>query len=89
MDQHPAVLEKMAALVLIDPTLQRRLSLDKIRALLDGDTLLIASEGEEFSPGKMASALLDIPAMSFPGIHGQMPIQALDSIMTFLQERVR
>jgi len=87
LDQHPAVLERIAALVLIDPTLQRRLSLDKIRAFLDRDTLLIASEGEEFSPGKMASALLDIPAVSFPGIHGQMPSKALDRIMAFLQKR--
>ncbi len=88
LDQHPAILERIASLILIDPTLQRRLSLDKIRALLERDTLLIASEGEEFSPGKMASALLDIPALSFPGIHGQMPNRALDNIMTFLQERV-
>jgi pimeloyl-ACP methyl ester carboxylesterase len=89
LDQHPAILERMAGLVLIDPTLQRRLNLDKIRALLERDTLLIASEGEEFSPGKMASALLDIPAVSFPGIHGQMPNKALDRIMVFLQERGR
>ncbi|MDP6524856.1 MAG: hypothetical protein QGI24_03460 [Kiritimatiellia bacterium] len=88
MDEHPAILERMAGLVLIDPTLPGRLRIGKVRPLLDRDTLLIASEGEQHSPGKMASAILGIPAVSFSGIHGQMPSKALESIIEFYQERV-
>jgi hypothetical protein len=49
--------------------------------------LLIASEGEVNSPGEIASALLRIPKISFPGIHGEMPNKALEEIIKFYEER--
>lgn len=86
--QHPDILGRMAGLVLIDPTLPNRLKLDSIRNLLDRDTLLVASDGQPDSPGKIASALLDIPAVRIPGIHGEMPNKALRRIVEFYKERI-
>lgn len=87
LDRYPDFLERTVGLVLIDPTLPGRLRLTRTRALLESNTLLIASEGERNSPGKIASALLGIPAVCFPGIHGQMPTKALDRIMEFYRAR--
>jgi hypothetical protein len=73
---------------LIDTTLSNRLDVGNIRYLLDNNTLLIASEGETYSPGDIASALLKIPKVSFPGIHGEMPNKALPKILNFFQQRL-
>jgi hypothetical protein len=88
LDQRPSIMERVAGMVLIDPTLPSRLRLKNIRPLLDRDTLLIASEGEADSPGEFAASLLNIPAVSFPGIHGEMPNKALSRIIEFYQERI-
>ncbi len=88
LEQHPALLAGVAGLVLIDPTLPNRLKIENIRRLLDNNTLLIASEGEVTSPGEIASTLLEIPKISFPGIHGEMPNKALREIIKFYTERV-
>lgn len=88
LDQRPSIMERVAGIVLIDPTLPSRLRLKNIRPLLDRDTLLVASEGEADSPGKFAASLLNIPAVSFPGIHGEMPNKALSRIIEFYQERI-
>jgi hypothetical protein len=72
---------------LIDPTLPNRLEVGNIRRLLDNDTLLIASQGEVHSPGEIASVLLQIPKISFAGIHGEMPNKALAQIIKFYQQR--
>ena len=84
----PDVAARTAGLVLIDPTLPNRLSVGDIRSLLNTNTLLVASDGEPESPGKVASALLDIPAISFPGTHGEMPNKALADIVRFLAGRL-
>ncbi len=89
LQQRPEVLGRTAGLVLIDPTLPNRLSVGNIRRLLDNDTLLIASQGEDQSPGEIASVLLDIPKISFPGIHGEMPNKALEPIIEFYQQRAQ
>jgi hypothetical protein len=88
LQQRPELLHRVAGLVLIDPTLPQRLNVANIRPLLDNDTLLIASEGQVPSPGDIASALLHIPKISFPGIHGQMPNKALPHIISFYQHRL-
>ncbi len=88
LDRNPHLLSRTAGLALIDPTLPNRLRLRHTRPLLDSDTLLIASEGETRSPGKVASALLGVPAVSFSGIHGQMPGKALDRIVEFFRKRL-
>lgn len=88
LDQQPELLERMAGLVLLDPTLPNRLRLNKVRPLLDKDTLLIASKGQEHSPGELASALLNIPAVSLAGIHGEMPNKALSRVVEFYKERM-
>jgi pimeloyl-ACP methyl ester carboxylesterase len=87
LEQRPELLSRVAGLVLIDPTLSNRLKVENIRRLLDNDTLLIASEGQAVSPGKIASALLEIPEVSFCGIHGRMPNKALDEVIRFYMER--
>ncbi len=87
LEQHPDLLDRVAVLVLIDPTLPNRLKIENIRKLLDNNTLLIASEGEVTSPGEIASTLLQIPKISFPGIHGEMPNKALGEIIKFCKER--
>ena len=87
LEQRSELLARVAGLVLIDPTLPNRLKVENIRRLLDNDTLLIASEGEVTSPGDIASALLQIPKISFPGIHGEMPNKALRRIIEFYKER--
>ena len=87
LQQRPELLGRTAGLVLIDPTLPNRLSVGNIRRLLDKDTLLIASEGEDQSPGEIASILLDIPKISFPGIHGEMPNKSLGRIIDFYEQR--
>lgn len=87
LDQRPELLPRIAGLVLIDPTLPNRLTIQNIRPLLDNDTLLIASQGEVTSPGEIASVLLQIPKISFPGIHGQMPNKALPQIINFYNQR--
>jgi pimeloyl-ACP methyl ester carboxylesterase len=87
LEQRPELLGRTTGLVLIDPTLPNRLSIGNIRRLLDNDTLLIASQGEDQSPGEIASVLLDIPKISFPGIHGEMPNKALGRIIDFYAQR--
>ncbi len=83
----PELLDRVAGLVLIDPTLSNRLEVGSIRHLLDNDTLLVASQGDVTSPGEIASVLLDIPKTSFPGIHGEMPNKALAEIVGFCEQR--
>ncbi len=87
LEQRPKLLARTAGLVLIDPTLPNRLKVKNIRHLLDNDTLLIASEGDVVSPGKIASALLQIPDISFGGIHGQMPNKAIAEVVKFFEQR--
>jgi pimeloyl-ACP methyl ester carboxylesterase len=88
LEQRPKLLCRVAGLVLIDPTLPNRLEAGNIRRLLDDDTLLIASQGEVHSPGEIASVLLVIPKISFPGIHGEMPNKALGEVMKFYRDRM-
>jgi pimeloyl-ACP methyl ester carboxylesterase len=88
LEQRCELLDRVAGLVLIDPTLPNRLSVGNIRRLLDDDTLLIASQGEDQSPGEIASALLEMPSISFPGIHGEMPNKALGRIIEFYEQRM-
>jgi pimeloyl-ACP methyl ester carboxylesterase len=87
LQQRAELVGRVAGLVLIDPTLPNRLEVGNIRRLLDADTLLIASQGEINSPGEIASVLLDIPKISFEGIHGEMPNKALAKIIEFYRER--
>jgi len=87
IEQRAEVLGRTAGLVLIDPFLPNRLRVANMRALLDKETLLVASEGEETSPGEIASILLEIPKISFPGIHGEMPNKALPQIIDFFRSR--
>lgn len=89
LQERPDLLDRVAGLVLIDPTLSNRLEVGNIRHLLDNDTLLIASEGEDASPGEIASVLLEIPKVSFPGIHGETPSKALAEIIAFCEQRAR
>ncbi|MBC8470638.1 MAG: hypothetical protein H8D56_14295 [Planctomycetes bacterium] len=86
LEQRPELLDRTAGLVLIDPTLSNRLEAGNIRSLLDTRSLLIASKGETYSPGDIASALLQIPKISFPGIHGEMPNKALPQIIDFYRQ---
>ncbi len=86
LEQRPELLERVAGLALIDPTLPGRLKVENIRGLLDKDTLLIASEGEN-SPGEISAMLLEIPKISFGGIHGEMPNKSLGEIIRFYEER--
>ncbi len=88
LQQRPELLDRVAGLVLIDPTLPNRLEVGNIRRLLDNDTLLIASQSELPSPGEIASILLQIPKISFSGIHGEMPNKALTQIIKFFQQRL-
>lgn len=87
LQDRPELLVCVAGLVLIDPTLSNRLEVGNIRQLLDKDTLLIASQGEVTSPGEIASVLLEIPKITFSGIHGEMPNKALAEILTFFEQR--
>jgi pimeloyl-ACP methyl ester carboxylesterase len=87
LEQRPEILDRVAGLVLIDPTLPNRLSVGHIRPLLDDGTLLIASQSEDPSPGEIASVLLDIPKISYPGIHGEMPSKALGRVIDFYEQR--
>ncbi|MCP4611489.1 MAG: hypothetical protein GY845_22485 [Planctomycetes bacterium] len=87
LQQRPELLDRTAGLVLIDPTLSNRFDVGNIRSLLDNNTLLIASKGEDYSPGDIASALLQIPKVSIPGIHGEMPNKALSLIIDFYRQR--
>ncbi|MHC4461500.1 MAG: hypothetical protein ACYS30_08700 [Planctomycetota bacterium] len=87
LEQRRELLGRVAGLVLIDPTLPNRLEVGNIRSLLDNDTLLIASQGEDTSPGEIASVLLQIPKISFDGIHGEMPNKALAQIIKFYKQR--
>ncbi len=87
LEQRPELLDRVVTLALIDPTLPNRLKLENIRRLLDNDTLLIASEGEINSPGEISSMLLQIPKISFPGIHGEMPNKSLEEVIRFYKER--
>jgi pimeloyl-ACP methyl ester carboxylesterase len=89
LEARPELLGRTAGLVLIDPTLPNRLSVRHIRPLLDDNTLLIASQGDDHSPGEIASALLEIPSISFPGIHGEMPNKALGRIIEFFEQRMQ
>lgn len=88
LQQHPEHLDRTAGLALIDPTLPNRLEVGNIRRLLDNDTLLIASKSDVHSPGEIASVLLGISKISFPGIHGEMPNKALGEIISFCKERM-
>ena len=87
LEQRPELLGRVAGLVLIDPTLPNRLKVENIRGLLDNDTLLIASQGQLNSPGEISSMLLQIPKISFPGIHGEMPNKSLSQIIKFYEQR--
>ncbi len=87
LEQRPELLERVIGIALIDPTLPNRLKVENIRRLLDNDTLLIASEGEVNSPGEISSMLLQIPKISFPGIHGEMPNKSLGEIIKFYKKR--
>ena len=87
LDGRPELPDRVAGLVLIDPTLSNRLEVGNIRRLLDDDTLLIASQGEITSPGEIASVLLEIPKISIPGIHGEMPSKSLAEIIRFYEQR--
>ena len=89
LEQRPELLACVAGLALIDPTLPTRLSIRNIRPLLDAATLLIASQGDDPSPGEIASILLEIPATSFAGIHGEMPNKALGKIVEFFAGQQR
>jgi pimeloyl-ACP methyl ester carboxylesterase len=88
LEQRPELLPRTAGLTLIDPTLPNRLRVPNIRPLLDNDTLLIASKSEQTSPGEIASILLQIPKVSYPGIHGEMPNKALPQIIDFYSKRI-
>jgi hypothetical protein len=88
LQQRAELLGRVAGLVLIDPTLPNRLEVGNIRRVLDDDTLLIASQGEVNSPGEIASVLLNIPKISFEGIHGEMPNKALAKIIEFYRQRM-
>jgi len=85
LEHRPELLGRVAGFVLIDPTLPNRLDTENIRSLLDNDTLLIASQSDVHSPGEIASVLLEIPKVSFPGIHGEMPNKALGHIIEFFE----
>jgi len=85
LERRPELLGRVAGLVLIDPTLPNRLSIRNIRSLLDNDTLLIPSQSDIHSPGEIASVLLEIAKVSFPGIHGEMPNKALAHIIEFFE----
>ncbi|MHC4193889.1 MAG: hypothetical protein ACYSP9_06910, partial [Planctomycetota bacterium] len=85
-EQNPELLDRVAGLVLIDPTLPNQLKVKNIRRLLDDDTLLIASEGDGNSPGEISSMLLQIPKISFPGIHGEIPNRSLGAVIKFYKE---
>ncbi|MHC4290618.1 MAG: alpha/beta fold hydrolase [Planctomycetota bacterium] len=87
LEQRPELLERVVGLALIDPTLPNRLKIENIRRLLDNDTLLVASEGEVNSPGEISSMLLQIPKISFPGIHGEMPNKSLREVIKFYKKR--
>lgn len=87
LQERPELLDRVSGLVLIDPTLSNRLEVGNIRSLLDNDTLLIASQGEVTSPGEIASVLLEIPKISFDGIHGEMPHKSLAEIIKFYEQR--
>ena len=87
LEQRPELLDRVVGLALIDPTLPNRLKVENIRWLLDNDTLLIASEGEVNSPGEISSMLLQIPKISFPGIHGEIPNKSLGEVIKFYKER--
>jgi pimeloyl-ACP methyl ester carboxylesterase len=87
LERNPELLDRVVGLVLIDPTLPNQLKVENIRRLLDNDTLLIASEGEGNSPGEISSMLLQIPKISFPGIHGEMPNKSLGAVIKFYEER--
>ena len=86
LEQRPELLERVAGLALIDPTLPNRLKIENIRTLLDNDTLLIASQDEGNSPGEISSMLLGIPKISFQGIHGQMPNKSLAEVIRFFKK---
>jgi pimeloyl-ACP methyl ester carboxylesterase len=86
LQQRPELHTRVAGLVLIDPTLPNRLEVGNIRNLLDNNTLLIASQSDMHSPGDIASVLLEIPKLSFEGIHGQMPSKALEDIIAFFRK---
>ena len=88
LEQRTELLKRVVGFTLIDPTLPNRLKIENIRGLLDNDTLLIASEGEVNSPGEISSMLLQIPKISFPGIHGEMPNKSLGQIIKFYEERI-
>jgi hypothetical protein len=83
LHQRAELVGGVTGLVLIDATLPNRQEVGNIRCLLDNDTLLTASQGEVNSPGEIASFLLDLPKISFDGIHGEMPNKALAKIIKF------
>jgi len=87
LQERGELLDRVSGLVLIDPTLSNRLQVANVRRLLDNDTLLVASQGEVTSPGEIASVLLEIPKISFSGIHGEMPHKALAEIIKFYEQR--
>jgi len=47
-----------------------------------------ANSARHLGPGEIASALLQIPKNSYPGIHGEMPNKALPQIIEFYSKRI-
>lgn len=73
---------RVAGLALIDPTLPGRIQPRRSTAILRNKTLLISSE-EPMSPGQLAGQLLDLPAVAYPGLHGEMPYKAREAVTAF------
>ena len=83
LQRHEELHSRTTGVALIDPTLPHRTSAQNVRQLLDNKTLLISSEDERMSPGKIAGALLEIDSLSFPGVHGEMPSMATGEVLKF------
>ena len=85
LQRHEELHARTVGVAMIDPTLPHRIKTDKLRAVLDNKTLLISSENERMSPGKIAEALLEIDSLSFPGVHGEMPSMAIVEVLNFFK----
>ena len=85
LQRHEELHARTTGVALIDPTLPHRASAQNLRLLLDNKTLLISSEDERMSPGKIAEALLEIDSLSFPGAHGEMPSMATGEVLRFFE----
>lgn len=80
------IAERIAGLVLIDPTLLGRFHPRRSTTILRDQTLLIASN-DPMSPGNLASQLLDVPATAFSGLHGEMPYKAISDVVEFFRKK--